>query len=126
MKIHEARAASHKEWDKVQKFPAWDETEVPSQPEVIRQPKKTRTKHTTRRSWMCVIGKIQQWTINFKTYKGRVVLGGVTVRDDCVDYAVFTEEGASASHMTEERLLDKISRLPRCSGHAVVKVHKHR
>ena len=33
-------------------------------------------------------------------YKGRVVLRGDTVKDDSGSYAVFTEQGSSASQMT--------------------------
>ena len=33
-------------------------------------------------------------------YKGRVVLRGDIVKDDSVSYAVFTEQGSSASQMT--------------------------
>ena len=33
-------------------------------------------------------------------YKGRVVLRGDIVKDDSVSYAVFTEQGSSASQIT--------------------------
>ena len=46
-------------------------------------------------------------------YKGRVVLRGDTVKDDSGAYAVFTEQGSSASQMK-----DIISRPPGCSGQA--------
>ena len=36
----------------------------------------------------------------FKKYKGRVVLRGDMVKDDSGSYAVFTEQGSSASQMT--------------------------
>ena len=50
-------------------------------------------------------------------YKGRVVLRG----DRCektilVSYAVFTEQGSSASQMTSAKVMDIISRLPGCAG----------
>ena len=44
-------------------------------------------------------------------YKGRVVLRGVIVQDDSGSYAVFTEEGSSASQMTAAKIMDIISRL---------------
>ena len=52
-------------------------------------------------------------------YKGRVVLRGDTVKDDSRSYAVFTEQGSSASQMTAAKVMDIISRLPGCAGHAV-------
>ena len=50
-------------------------------------------------------------------YKGRVVLRGDIVKDDSGSYAVFTEQGSSASQMTAAKM-DIISRLPGCDGQA--------
>ena len=47
-------------------------------------------------------------------YKGRVVLRGDIVKDDSGSYAVFTEQGSSASQMTAAKIMDIISRLPSC------------
>ena len=49
-------------------------------------------------------------------YKGRVVLRGDIVKDDSGSYAVFTEQGSSASQMTAAKIMDIISRLPGCAG----------
>ena len=51
-------------------------------------------------------------------YKGRVVLRGDIVKDDSGSYAVFTEQGSSASQTTATKIMDIISRLPGCSGQA--------
>ena len=51
-------------------------------------------------------------------YKGRVVLCGDVVKDDSGSYAVFTEQGSSASQMTAAKVMDSISRLPGCAGQA--------
>ena len=52
-------------------------------------------------------------------YKGRVVLRGEIVKDDSGSYAVFTEQGSSASHMmTAAKVMDIISRLPGCDEQA--------
>ena len=51
-------------------------------------------------------------------YKGRVVLRGDIMKDDCGSYAVFTEQGSSASQMTAAKVMDIISRLPGCAGQA--------
>ena len=51
-------------------------------------------------------------------YKGRVVLRGDIVKDDSGSYAVFTEQGSSASQMTAAKIMEIISRLPGCAGQA--------
>ena len=51
-------------------------------------------------------------------YKDRVVLRGDIVKDDSGSYAVFTEQGSSASQMTAAKIMDIISRLPGCDGQA--------
>ena len=40
------------------------------------------------------------------------------MKDDSGAYAVFTEQGSSASHMTAAKIMDVIARLPGCSGQA--------
>ena len=54
----------------------------------------------------------------FYKYKGRVVLRGDTVKDDLGSYAVFTEQGSSASQLTAAKVMDVIARLPDCEGQA--------
>ena len=56
------------------------------------------------------------WRQSTKNTKGRVVLRGDIVKDDSGSYAVFTEQGSSASQMIAARVVDIISRLPGCSG----------
>ena len=51
-------------------------------------------------------------------YKGRVVLRGGIVKDDSGSFAVFTEQGSSASQMTAAKVMDIISRLLGCDGQA--------
>ena len=51
-------------------------------------------------------------------YKSRVVLRGDTVKDDSGSYAIFTDQGSSASQMTAAEIMDIISRLPGCDGQA--------
>ena len=43
---------------------------------------------------------------------------GDIVKDDSRSYAVFTEQGSSASQMTAAKIMDIISRLPGCGGQA--------
>ena len=40
------------------------------------------------------------------------------MKDDSGSYAVFSEQGSSASQMTAAKIMDFISRLPGCSGQA--------
>ena len=58
------------------------------------------------------------WRQNTKNYKGRVVLRGDIIKDDSGSYAVFSEQGCSASQMTAAKIMDIISRLPGCDGQA--------
>ena len=51
-----------------------------------------------------------------KKNKGRVVLRSDIAKDDSGSYAVFTEQGSSASQMTAAKVMDIIFRLPRCAG----------
>ena len=51
-------------------------------------------------------------------YKGRVVLRGDILKDDSGSYAVFAEQGSSASQMTAAKVMDIISRLPGCDVQA--------
>ena len=53
-----------------------------------------------------------------QTYKDRVVFRGDIVKDDSGSYAVFPEQGSSASQMTAAKVMDIISRLPGCAGQA--------
>ena len=49
----------------------------------------------------------------YQKYKGRVVPRGDIVKDDSGAYAVFTEQGSSASQMTTAKNMEIISTLPR-------------
>ena len=46
----------------------------------------------------------------FQKYKGRVAIRGDVVKDDSGSYAVFTEQGSSASQMTAAKVMDIIAR----------------
>ena len=62
--------------------------------------------------------KNSELELRYQKYKGRVVLPGDIVKDDSGAYAVFTEQGSSASQMTAAKIMDIISRLPGCDGQA--------
>ena len=44
-------------------------------------------------------------------YKGRLVFRGDQVRDETGYYAVFSEQGTSASHMAAAKMVDAIGRM---------------
>ena len=56
--------------------------------------------------------------LKHQKHKGRMVLRGDIVKDDSGSYAVFTEQGSSASQMTAAEVMDVTSRLPGCAGQA--------
>ena len=58
------------------------------------------------------------WRQNTKNTKVEFVLRGDIVKDNSGSYAVFTEEGSSASQMTAAKIMDIVSRVPGCDGQA--------
>ena len=118
MRIPEAKAAVDKEWEKLEKISAWNLTKVRSKKEVIDE---ARTKgarvHFASLMDTCHL-KNAELEAKHQKYKGRVVLRGDIVKDDSGSYAVFTEQGSSASQMTAAKVMDIISRLPGCDGQA--------
>ena len=100
MNIPAAKAAVDKEWEKLEKIPAWDLTKVRSKSEVIDE---ARTKGAKVRDAslmdICHL-KNAELEIKHQKYKGRVVFRGDIVKDDSGFYAVFTEQRSSASQMT--------------------------
>ena len=118
MKIPAAKAAVDKEWEKLEKISAWNLTKVRSKKEVIDEARtKGATVHFASLMDMCRL-KYAELEAKHQTYKGRVVLRGDIVKDDSGSYAVFTEQGSSASQMTAAKIMDIISRLPGCDGQA--------
>ena len=118
MKIPAAKAAVDIEWGKLEKIPAWDKTKVRNKSDVIDEARKEGTKvHFASLMDICHLKNAELETKHQK-YKGRVVLRGDIVKDDSGSYAVFTEQGSSASQMTAAKVMVIISRLPGCAGQA--------
>ena len=69
--------------------------------------------------------KLSELEPQYQKYKGRVVLRGDIVKNDPGSYAVFPEQGTSASQMTAAKVMDIISRLPGCAGQAPDAVSAH-
>ena len=118
MKIPAAKAAVDQEWEKLEKISAWNLTKVRSKKEVIDEARTKGIKvHFASLKDICHL-KNAELEAKHQKYKGRVVLRGDIVKDDSGSYAVFTEQGSSASQMTAAKVVDIISRLPGCAGQA--------
>ena len=118
MKIPAAKAAVDKEWEKLEKTPAWDLTKVRSKSEVIDEARTKGAKvHFASLMDICHL-KNAELEAKHQKFQDRVVFRGDIVKDDSGSYAVFTEKG-SASQMTAAKVMDIISRLPGCAGQAV-------
>ena len=103
---------------KIGKISAWNLTKVRTKKEVIDEARTLGTKvHFASLMDICHL-KNAELDAKHQKYKGRVVLRGDTVKDDSGSYAVFTEQGSSASQMTAAKIVDIISRLPGCDGQA--------
>ena len=62
--------------------------------------------------------KNSELELQYQKNKGRVVLRGDRVKYDSGSYAVFTEQGSSASQMTAAKVVYVIARLAGCAGQA--------
>ena len=111
IKIPSAKAAVDKECEKLEKIPAL--TKVRSKKEVIDEARTKGAKvHFASLMDICHL-KNAELEAKHQKYKGRVI-----VKDDSGSYAVFTEQGSSASQMTAATVMDVTSRLPGCAGQA--------
>ena len=103
---------------KLETIPAWDVRKVESKKEDIKESQKNSNKVHFASLMDCCHLKNSELEPQFQKYKGRVVLRGDIVKDDCGAYAVFTEQGSSASQMTAAKVMDVMARLPDCDGQA--------
>ena len=104
--------------EKLEKISAWNLTKVRSKKEVIAEARMKGAKvHFASLMDICHL-KNAELEAKHQKYKGRVVLRGDIVKDESGSYAVFTEQGSSASQMTAAKIMDIISRLPGCDGQA--------
>ena len=100
MKIPEAEAAVDKGWKKLVTIPAWQLEKVKSKKKVILEAQREKKKvHFATLMDICHL-KNAELESKLQKYTGRVVLRGDVVKDDSGAYAVFTEQGSSASQMT--------------------------
>ena len=117
MKIPAAKAAVDKEWEKLEKISAWNLTKVRSKKQVINEARTSGAKVHFASLMDYVIWKVLNWRQSTQNTKDELC-SEVTVKDDSGSYAVFTEQGSSASHMTAAKIMDVISRLPGSDGQA--------
>ena len=118
MKNPDAKAAVDKEWKKLETIPAWQLDKVKSKKDGILDAQRDKKKvHLATLMDICHL-KNAELEPKFQKSKGRVVLRGDIVKDDTGAYAVFTEQGSSASQMTAAKVMDVIARLPDCDGQA--------
>ena len=117
--VQAAEAVVDKEWEKLEKISAWNLTKVKSKKRVIDEARTAGATVHFAASLMDICHlKNAELEAKHQKYKGRVVLRGDLVDDDSGSYAVFTEQGSSASQMTAAEIMDINSRLPGCSGQA--------
>ena len=88
-----------KEWEKLEKISAWNLTKVKSKKMVIDEARTAGAAiHFASLMDICHL-KNAELEAKHQKYKGRVVLRGDIVKDDSGSYAVFTEQGSSASQV---------------------------
>ena len=95
---------------------AWQLTKVTTKTEVIDEARQNR-------AFRVVNGHLSSQEVgvgtqNFKNTKAELYSEVTLSRDDSGSYAVFREQGSSASQMTAVKVMDATARLPGCSGQA--------
>ena len=100
------------------KYWQWQLTKVRNKKEVISETRNQAKQYLLLPWWIFVIWRTRSWNPNFKSFKVELYSEVTFVKDDSGSYAVFTEQGSSASQMTAATVMDVISRLPGCAGQA--------
>ena len=112
------KSSSGQGMGKLEKISAWNLTKVRSKKEVIDEARTSgATVHFASLMDICHL-KNAELEAKHQKYKSRIVLRGDIVKDDSGSFAVFTEQGSSASQMTAAKIMVIISRLPGCDGQA--------
>jgi len=117
LNIPAAKAAVDAEWHKLEVTQqAWDKSTVMSKKDVIANAVKKGKKVYFGSLMDLCHEKHSELEKHLRKYKGRVVFRGDQVRDESGFFAVFSEQGTSASHQSGAKLLDAIARMPGCDG----------
>ena len=113
MKIPDAKGAVETEWEKLEKLPAWQLTNVRNKNEVLAEARNEGRKvHFASLMFLCHL-KTSELDPQFQK-----IQRSSRAYNDSGSYAVFIEQGSSASQMTAANGMDVISRLPGCAGQA--------
>ena len=116
MKIPAAKEAIDKEWQKLIDLRAWTTETVREKREVMEEARQQKKKvHFGSLMDLCH-EKHSELAPENRKYKGRVVFRGDQVKDETGFYAVFSEQGTSASHLAAAKFLDAIARMPGNNG----------
>ena len=98
--------------------PAWQVTKVRNKKEVINEARtKGRKVHFASLMNLCHL-KNSELNLSIKSTKAELYSEGTLWKIDSASYAVFTDQGSSASQMTAAKIIDTMSRLPGCAGQA--------
>ncbi|MDP7647929.1 MAG: hypothetical protein QGH82_07675, partial [Candidatus Woesearchaeota archaeon] len=124
-KIKKAKDAVDEEWEKLEgkrerkngkKSIAWDVKAVKPRAEVEQRARDEGiVVHFGELMALCHL-KNAELAEFLQRYKGRIVFRGDGVKDAEGFYAVFTEQGASASHMSATKFVDAVSHFPGNTG----------
>ena len=97
---HSGSRGCRKGWKKLVTIPAWQLEKVQRKKKVMLEAQREKKKvHFATLMDICHL-KNAELESKLQKYTGRVVLRGDVVKDDSGAYAVFTEQGSSASQMT--------------------------
>ena len=108
VKIPDAKAAVEKEWEKLEKLPAWQMSKVRRK----KRHRKMGGQFMLLRRWKYAISRTRSWNPNSKSTED-ALCSEVTL---CGSYALFAGQGSSASQVTATKVMDCIARLPGCGG----------
>ena len=108
MKIPHARAAVDKEWEKLEKLPAWQMTQAKSKKRRSswKSEKEQRAVHFATLMDICHLKKAELEP-KYQMYKSPVVFRVESVKDDSGSHTVSTEQNSSASLQDYLILQDK-------------------
>ena len=104
-KIDEASKAVEAEWLKLEKIKSWDVDLVQDKRGVQKRSWDEKiTIHFGSLRPLCHQKNAEQ-AEEYRSYKGRVIFRGDIVKDEDGAYAVFTEQGTSASHSASTKII---------------------
>ena len=105
IKIPAAKAAVDKEWDKLEKIPAWDLTNSEVKKRWSMQQGRRAQKFISPHWWTSVIRKMPTWRQSTKNTKVELCSEAALWKMIPVLMQSFTEQGSSASQMTAAKVM---------------------